>query len=599
MYTSMKRLHDIFTRHGKQYAALLFAAMILMPMMSSCEDFLDTDSSHFSDNTLDNPSDTLYSVIGVMNKLQALSDRTILLGELRGDLVDVTEATSSDLLEIAMFNVSDENAYNVPRDYYAVINNCNYFLANVDIDLKNNRNEYVFRKEYAVIKAYRAWTYLQLVLNYGNVPFVTEPILTQEEAEREYPMYGIEQICEYFINDLQGQETIEYPAYGTIRGTDSRLFYFPIYILLGDLHLWAGNYEEAAMNYYQYLNTRNGANVGTPICFATVEWSRDDMRWMSRNDSWSQVAFMMEDYGTLYDLITMFPGDSIPSENQYSRLRDYFNPTANNEYMPSIAPSQGLLDLSASQVYCQYTSSSDVVYPPASLEGTKRGDLRLLAVWQQMSAGNHESGMEPQKGISKYSSRNVHLYRRTMVYLRLAEALNRAGFPRFAFQILKTGVNNSVIEKEVIPYYPDKAEWLRKFNFTNSQYELRTAAGASSENTIGIHSHGSGWTEYNEFYTFPDDSTIVDAAARLNYQVEAVEDLIVNEEALEFAFEGHRFYDLMRVALRRGEPAYLADRVYARRGESKHDDMKSFITKDLYDPTNWYLNWNGEIGMEE
>ena len=67
----------------------------------------------------------------------------------------------------------------------------NVKLANVDIDMKNNRNEYVFRKEYAVIKGYRAWTYLQLALNYGRVPLVTEPILTQEEAERDYPKMGI------------------------------------------------------------------------------------------------------------------------------------------------------------------------------------------------------------------------------------------------------------------------------------------------------------------------------------------------------------------------------------------------------------------------
>ena len=69
---------------------------------------------------------------------------------------------------------------------------------------------------------------------------------------------------------------------------------------------------------------------------------------------------------------------------------------------------------------------------------------------------------------SKYSSRNVHIYRRTMVYLRLAEALNRAGFPRFAFAILKTGVNNDVIENDILPYYPGDARhtpcpfrWLR------------------------------------------------------------------------------------------------------------------------------------------
>ena len=181
----MKHSFHIQLKQGRRILAGLISAMILLPM-TSCEDFLNTESSYFSDSTLDNPSDTLYSVVGIINKLQSLSDRTILLGELRGDLSDVTDGANADLLEIAMFNVSDNNQYNAPHDYYAVINNCNYYLANVDIEMKNNRNEYVFLKEYAVVKAYRAWTYLQLALNYGKVPLVTEPILTQEQADRDY-----------------------------------------------------------------------------------------------------------------------------------------------------------------------------------------------------------------------------------------------------------------------------------------------------------------------------------------------------------------------------------------------------------------------------
>ena len=36
-------------------------------------------------------------------------------------------------------------------------------------------------KEYAAVKAFRAWTYLQLALVYEKVPFVTEPITSMEQ----------------------------------------------------------------------------------------------------------------------------------------------------------------------------------------------------------------------------------------------------------------------------------------------------------------------------------------------------------------------------------------------------------------------------------
>ena len=227
---------------------IIFAICIICGF-ASCADFFEQDSDQviFSDNDhLNNATDTIYSVTGILSKLQALADRTILLGEVRGDLVDVTDVTSNDLREVAQFNIGNENMYNRPSDYYAVINNCNYFIANADTALKNNRNEYIFMKEYAAVKAIRAWTYLQLVLNYGSVPFVTEPILTKEQSEAVYPRYDIQAVCEYFINDLQpltDKYSHEYPTLDgqKIRGNDVPFFWFPLYVVLGDLHLWAGS----------------------------------------------------------------------------------------------------------------------------------------------------------------------------------------------------------------------------------------------------------------------------------------------------------------------------------------------------------------------
>lgn len=228
-----------------------FAVFALLIASSSCSDFLDQESDHviYADKShLNNATDTVYSLIGIMNKMQAIADRTILLGEVRGDLIDINDHTSSDLRDVALFNIGSENKYNNPRDYYAIINNCNYFIAKADTALKNNRNELIFMKEYAAVKAFRAWTYLQLALNYGQVPFFTEPILTKAAADYDYPKKNIQDICQFFINDIAPFADIETPSYGTIRSNDSKLFYFPIYILLGDLNLWAGNYKEAALN---------------------------------------------------------------------------------------------------------------------------------------------------------------------------------------------------------------------------------------------------------------------------------------------------------------------------------------------------------------
>lgn len=561
-------------------------------MFTSCGDFLDQESDRVisaDKDRLNAASDTLYSVIGIMNKLQALSDRTILLGELRGDLSEVQDNASADLRELANFNVSTENKYNAPRDYYAVINNCNYFLAKADTMVKNSKNERIFAKEYAAVKAFRAWTYLQLVLNYGKVPLITTPILTKDDADRQYEMKDIQGICNYFVSDIAPYANVETPNYGTIRGNDSKLFYFPIYVLMGDMNLWAGNYREAALCYYKYINSRNGSNSSYPIDKRTVSWSSSDSKWRMIEDGWSS-DFQVESNSATSELITEIPGDSIPAEGNYSELKNLFSSSASNNYKVSIMPSVALRTLSQAQKYCHLNADKEVIYAPDNLKNNRKGDLRYLSSVSNYSGILGGDMVEEYVINNKYSSRNVHIYRRTMVYLRMAEALNRAGFPRFAFAILKTGVNNDVIENDVLPYYPEEKAFLQQFDFPTSKYKLRTKSEGSDENTVGIHSKGSGWSEYNDFYVYPERDNMAE-------EQDAVEDLIVDEGALEFAYEGIRFYDLMRVALRRNNPAYLADKVYARQGEDKKDVVKSLIKSDLNNISSWYLNWDGKVGL--
>ena len=585
---------------------ILICAVCIFCGLASCSDFLDQESDQviYADKDhLNNATDTLWSVAGIMNKLQVIADRTILLGEMRGDLSDITEYTPADLREVAFFNISDDNIYNSPRDYYAVINNCNYYLAKCDTALRNNRNEKVFEHEYAAVKAFRAWTYLQLAINYGSVPFVTEPILSKAESEMDYPKYGIQEICQYFINDIAPYADVETPNYGDIRNTNSQFFYFPIYVLLGDLNLWIGNYKEAALNYYKYISTRNGTNSSYPFGTNSIRWMRDDTHWMSWSDGWTLNTFSSERMGTNSELITMIPGDSIPSEGNYSELRNLFNCNVNNEYKASIVPSQSIIDLSAAQKYCHVNTAGSVTYAPDGLSDFESGDLRLSRAWSfdqnvmTYDASGNSKRIKEYSTFEKYTTRNVHIYRKTMVYLRLAEALNRAGYPRFAFQFLKTGVNNQIIAQEVIPYYRADSVWISKFDFPNIQYVVEEPMGNTSATTMGIHSVGSGYSSVNEYYVMPDDTLLTDEQARVQYQIEKVEDLIMDEEALEFAFEGYRFYDLMRVALRRNDPSYLANRVYNRRGAENVGTMHSLIQADLNDTRTWYLRWGDKIGL--
>lgn len=571
--------------------------------MSSCSDFFDQDSDHVvftDDKKLDNAGDTIYSLTGILQSLQSLGDRTVLLGELRGDLVSVTNAASADLRDIANFNVGDDNQYNSPRDYYAVINNCNFYIAKCDTALKDSRNEYVFMREYIAVKAIRAWVYLQLAINYGHVPFVTQPILTKAEAEATYPTQDINGICQYFIDDLTPlaakQTALGLPQLNKIGSYDSRLLYFPVYYMLGELNLWAGNYKASAQAYYNYISTANGSNSYFPIGNVRAYWMSDS--WLMNNYTSSQLYSPSESYSTDRELITMIPGDSLPSQGNYSQLRNIFNTSSDNDYAASVVPSTALKNLSAAQTYCYVTADKDVLYAPSDLDEENSGDLRLSCYWQHRSNAVQGDKTYDQQTIRKFNSRNIHIYRKTMAYLRMAEALNRAGYPHFAYQILARGVNNTVISNYVLPYCETAADssFVSGFSFPSSAttgyrvYDRDDVSSTSTYNTIGIHSRGSGWACYNEYYQMPNDTTLTGDALK-EYQIKAVEEMIVDENALECAFEGTRYYDLLRVALRRNDPSYLADKVNARNGSGA-----SGIAKSLSSWADLFLSWQGKIG---
>ena len=587
-------------------------------VMSSCEDFFDQESDHvmFADhNHLNSATDTIYSVTGIMKKLQVLADRTILLGEARGDLVDITEATPKDLRDVARFDIGDDNMYNNPRDYYAVINNCNYFLANVDSLLENSRDEVIFKREVAAVKTFRAWTYLQLAMNYRYVPYITEPVLTKEDAERleqTAPM-EIKQLCQQLtadllpiIDDIYLQYNGEHSYYGDIGyKTSSMFFYFPPRLLLAELNLWAGNYKEAAMWYYRYISERNGNNSTYPTGLDRIEWTNS--AWSTIYNSWTSNFPASNDlvYRSDHEIITVIPGDSIPRNGTYLQLRNIFNttdPVTREYHEVSLVPSQALIDLSAAQVYC-LAEGRDTIYAPAKVgfEDYQNGDLRLWGSFAKGQTLYNGSRVETQT-IAKHRTRNAIIWRRQMVWLHMAEALNHAGYPRFAYQILARGLDDNVIREEVIPYYTADSTWIKSFKFPVERYKTRSTVSlndaTTNYNMQGIHSRGSGLAYINEYYKMPFDEAIEDSLEQIAYQQDEIDKMIADECALEFAFEGLRYYDLVRMALYRHEPAFLSDRIYGRRGEAKRGEMEGFIVQPLNNESSWFLKWNDKIGFE-
>ena len=544
-------------------------------LLSSCSDILDTSSELVEfqeDNTLDHPTDSVYSVMGIVNRMQLIADRSVLLGEIRSDLVTPTEAASADLKRLAAFDFAEPNKYCQVSDYYAVINNCNYYLANVDTTLQR-RGRTLFRYEYAAVKAFRAWTYLELAKNYGQVPLVTEPVMTEREAEEALTkrVATIKEVCDYFIADLTPYALVELPQYGDINSYTSTEFFIPMRALLGDLCLWAGRYQEAARWYHDYLNDKER--------FITLN-SSNRVRWTSVTD-FQRPTDAYSTQGN--EVISRIPMEQRVFDGIVSDLLNVFSSTRENNYFFQVTPSAGMRQLSADQVYCmeyKTETTTDTVYVPRSgfTDNILVGDLRLSSNYKKTSQGGQDEYSEYstlRQTIGKHTANSITTYRRTMVYLRYAEALNRSGLPQSAFAVLKYGLCAENNRTHIDSLEQVAAGDLITFDET----------AFTRETVIGIHSIGSGDSECNAYYDMPQPSTpLASRQDTIAYQIPLVEDRIVTEMALEGAFEGYRFYDLMRIALRRGDPSYLADPVSRRNGTSD-----PAVRALLMDTSNWYL----------
>jgi len=533
------------------------------------------------------------AIVGLYGKFTSLAERYIVLNELRGDMLEYTDNADEYLRQISTHSVTAENPYANPRPFYELIVNCNDVLRNFNSmhDAKKMK-EAEFQERYSDVLFLRSFLYLQLGIHYGSVPYVTDALATLDDVNNEskFPKLTFNVLLDSLINvSERATYKDEYASSSTLAitvdGYPTQKWFVNKKVVLADLNLWKGNYVQAANYYRQVMETGTAGTInGSYYSMYKVGWDSngdiDHYITYSRAGDASTLVTNSQ-WRIMFELPTTTEGFrrewvwAIPFDNKFKPENPFVKLFSNIGGSYLVKPSKNATDMWDNE---QQKSASAATGTPG-IPYDARGQLS----WKNING-------QPvvMKFLYNYINNNTNLplnvlqkdskwflFRQTQLHMRFAEAANRVGRYRLAWGLLNSGIAGA---------YPAPTSDVTLYHNTlNDSYPFNFDARNSG--SAGVPYYRSDW--YRNI-GIRSRANLVDQAVSATDSLNQIEANLINETGLENGFEGTRWPDLLRIALRRNDPSFIADKVYAKLLKDGIPNAAAVRAK-LMDKNNWYL----------
>ncbi len=530
-------------------------------------------------------ADANNAIFGAYALFQDIAPQLVVLNELRADLMDITYNADHFLEDVDKHTTTLDNPWTDPRPFYRVINNCNDVMKNLTAMYENSRiTREQYNQRYSDMGALRSYVYLQLIIQYGSVPYITEPVETIDDIlnNTNIKVLGLEDMVAELLDFM---ENIPYKApYSDTDMTSgfdgfalNRAFIDKEY-LLGELNLWNGNYLQAA-SYFKRIMERSAGNMDQykiPTDFFTGSNYHSRYARYHENDLESAMnrwPTMFSTYGTS------------DFNNEWIWLMYY-----HKQYEPS--PFYELFSYDNGEYYLKPSAAAINNWNSQVQSNGFLGDFRGNIEDGDGNTGSYKMiGNNPV--ITKYTSDHEEnnplqkpgkwfKWRASSLHLRYSEAANRDGKHTVAYALINNGIQPNYA------FSGNKDTIYGQFNYEMTNLPFPYDFDARTTNNLqtppayrGLWYRNVGIRNRVSLQNFtvaePSDSLLT------------IEDKILEENALEMAFEGDRWGDLVRISIRRGDPTILANKV-ARKFELAGDEATANRLRTyLSDRNNWWL----------
>lgn len=186
-------------------------------------------------------------------------------GEMRGDMLSLTQRASIDDVNITEGNILSTNSISVWAPVYQTINYCNTVIefGPLVMDSDKTLSELQLNAYLAEAHAIRGLMYFYLLKAFGEVPLQLKASSSDNTLE-QLAKSSKEEVYKLIIEDFKFAEAHAVLTYGDKNNDRGRITKYASYAMLADAYLWNDNYQDCITYCDKIINSGQFALFQAP-----------------------------------------------------------------------------------------------------------------------------------------------------------------------------------------------------------------------------------------------------------------------------------------------------------------------------------------------